>query len=189
MSVTIRIDQDVYESLKAKAEPFVDTPNSVLRRLLNLDGLSAAAGSATMAVRPPPTRSPGRGDSGTPASHKRKRKRRAKRASTPTRTESGAILVEERYELPILGCLIEAGGSAPSRQVIDAVGRELADQFSDTDKATLASGGIRWQNRAQFVRLRLVHEGLMQRDSPRGIWAITEAGRQLVARRPGDGSA
>src|SRR5205823_8193394 len=183
MSVTIRIDQDVYESLKAKAEPFVDTPNSVLRRLLNLDGLSAAAGSATMAVQPPPTRSTGRGDSGTHASHKRKRKRRAKRAST------GAILVEERYELPILGCLIEAGGSAPSRQVIDAVGRELADQFSDTDKATLASGGIRWQNRAQFVRLRLVHEGLMQRDSPRGIWAITEAGRQLVARRPGDGSA
>src|SRR4051812_11162508 len=34
---TIRIDDDVYESLKKKAEPFVDTPNSVLRRMLDLD--------------------------------------------------------------------------------------------------------------------------------------------------------
>ena len=99
MSVTIRIDQDVYESLKAKAEPFVDTPNSVLRRLLNLDGLSAAAGSATMAVQPPPTRSPGRGDSGTPASHKRKRKRRAKRASFAATEKPGARIRRFREAL------------------------------------------------------------------------------------------
>jgi predicted CopG family antitoxin len=34
---TIRIDDEVYERLKAGAEPFVDTPNSVLRRMLELD--------------------------------------------------------------------------------------------------------------------------------------------------------
>jgi hypothetical protein len=34
---TIRIDQDVYNWLKSKAEPFEDTPNSVLRRLAGLD--------------------------------------------------------------------------------------------------------------------------------------------------------
>lgn len=37
MMPTIRIDNDVWNSLKKKAEPFEDTPNSVLRRLLRLD--------------------------------------------------------------------------------------------------------------------------------------------------------
>src|SRR5438876_497382 len=34
---TIRIDDEVYERLKKEAEPFVDTPNSVLRRMFELD--------------------------------------------------------------------------------------------------------------------------------------------------------
>ena len=36
MTPTVRVDEEVYEQLKAHAEPFVDTPNSVLRRLLGL---------------------------------------------------------------------------------------------------------------------------------------------------------
>ena len=32
--VTIEIDEDIFNYLKSKAEPFVDTPNAVLRRLL-----------------------------------------------------------------------------------------------------------------------------------------------------------
>ncbi|MFV2196695.1 hypothetical protein [Nocardiopsis sp. LOL_012] len=34
---SIRIDDEVFEKLQGLAEPFVDTPNSTLRRLLNLD--------------------------------------------------------------------------------------------------------------------------------------------------------
>jgi hypothetical protein len=34
----IEVDNEVFERIKADAEPFVDTPNSVLRRLLGLDG-------------------------------------------------------------------------------------------------------------------------------------------------------
>lgn len=36
-SHTIRVDDEVYEALQALAEPFKDTPNKVLRRLLKLD--------------------------------------------------------------------------------------------------------------------------------------------------------
>ena len=36
MILTIRIDNEVLDKLKEHAEPFVDTPNSVLRRLLGL---------------------------------------------------------------------------------------------------------------------------------------------------------
>ena len=38
MSPTIRIDDDVFDALKKHAEPFVDTPNTVLRRILGLGG-------------------------------------------------------------------------------------------------------------------------------------------------------
>jgi restriction system protein len=34
---TIRIDNEVWNALKRRAEPFEDTPNTVLRRLLRLD--------------------------------------------------------------------------------------------------------------------------------------------------------
>ena len=57
MSPTIRIDNEVLDKLKEHAEPFVDTPNSVLRRILELraaalkttevdDGAAASAGAA-----------------------------------------------------------------------------------------------------------------------------------------------
>jgi hypothetical protein len=34
---TIRVDEEVYEWLKGHAEPFVDTPNTVIRRIAGLD--------------------------------------------------------------------------------------------------------------------------------------------------------
>lgn len=34
---TIRVDEEVYEALQRRAKPFIDTPNSVLRRGLGLD--------------------------------------------------------------------------------------------------------------------------------------------------------
>jgi hypothetical protein len=37
---TIRVDDQVYAQLQRAAKPFVDTPNSVLRRLLGLEGPS-----------------------------------------------------------------------------------------------------------------------------------------------------
>ncbi|NUL03140.1 hypothetical protein HRW07_07780 [Streptomyces lunaelactis] len=43
MSRTIRIDDDVFAALQALAEPLVDTPNSALRKLLELDGAATAA--------------------------------------------------------------------------------------------------------------------------------------------------
>ncbi|MGA4902835.1 hypothetical protein ACPCAJ_34715 [Streptomyces griseoincarnatus] len=42
---TIVVDHEVYERLQREAEPFVDDPNTVLRRLLHLGG------EATMATR------------------------------------------------------------------------------------------------------------------------------------------
>tara|TARA_B100001964_G_scaffold187610_1_gene208641 strand:- start:275 stop:445 length:171 start_codon:yes stop_codon:yes gene_type:complete len=36
MSKIIRIDDDVFEALKKKGQPSIDTPNSILRKILKL---------------------------------------------------------------------------------------------------------------------------------------------------------
>jgi hypothetical protein len=167
VSPSIELDEDIYEYLKSQAEPFTDTPNSVLRRLLRLDGASKAD------IQPPAN--------GTGSRQPRAKKRAGTRKSSGrTRAPSGTLLPEQRYELPLLRALIEAGGEAPYREVLESVGRALTHEFMPADHETLASGGVRWHSRLQFVRLRLVERGEMDREAPRGIWRITEAGRQAA---------
>jgi len=61
----------------------------------------------------------------------------------------------------------------------------LADRFTPGDLETVGSGDLRWRNRVQFVRLKLVRDGALAKDSPRGVWELTDQGR---ARLNGDAS-
>jgi hypothetical protein len=54
---TVRIDDEVFEALKKLAEPLVDTPNSVLRRLLDLEKKKPASAKPA-SVRPPREQTP-----------------------------------------------------------------------------------------------------------------------------------
>jgi hypothetical protein len=182
MTPTIRIDDDLYSFLKDQAEPFVDTPNSVLRRLLELpsrNGDMADVGfeepvapeKAASPSKRSGAASPGRAEARSTKSRKKRGRQRATR---------GSLVPQAEYELPILKVLDEKGGRAPSREVIDAIEPMLADQLKDVDRSKTSSGEIRWRNRAQFVRLSLIDKGELVKDSPRGVWEITDAGRNRV---------
>ncbi len=189
MAPTIRIDDEVYEQLKGKAEHFVDSPNSVLRRLLDLDPADAqlvstdepeppengrsAPNRLALAMPPEVISPPAKSNSGSRASS-------PKRSAGKVRAPAGTLLREEEYELPMLQALVELGGSAPSRAVIDLVGSKIKDRLMDLDKEKLNSGAIRWENRIQFVRLRLIQQGLMSKETGRGVWAISDQGRRRV---------
>jgi restriction system protein len=91
-------------------------------------------------------------------------------------------LADEEYEIPLLATLDAHGGRAPTSEVLDELGQRLADRLMPADLEPLDSGDIRWRNRAQFVRLRLIERGDMVSGSPRGIWEISDQGRdRLVA--------
>jgi hypothetical protein len=90
---------------------------------------------------------------------------------------AGVLLPVDEYKDPILAALAELGGAAPARTVIDAVGTRLGNRLTPMDLASLASGGLRWMNRVQFARLRLVEAGLVTKDSPKGTWELTDLGR------------
>src|SRR5918997_5707338 len=100
MPHTIEVDDDVWQALAARAEPLVDTPNSVLRRVL----LGAVPSDA---VGPSPGARPSRG-----------------------RNRRGDLLPETEYFVPILRALEERQGRAPTREVLDAVGDQLRDRLT-----------------------------------------------------------
>lgn len=177
MSPSVEIDDDIFEHLKSQAEPFTDTPNTVLRRLLGMNGGGASEAQTPEAVRP--------GNSEKPRSTRSGKRTRGKRPTRRTRAASGTLLPEQAYEKPLLQALVDAGGEAPYRSVVDAVGSTLEETLMPADFETLKSGGIRWHSRLQFVRLRLIERGELDRNAPRGIWRITDTGRQALTNGTG----
>lgn len=170
------VDDDVYAALQARAVPLEDDVNSVLRRLLGLatsarsvgpDALAAPAAAAT----PSASRAAGA-----------KTSRPKKPAKKRTRVPKGSILPESDYELPILRALEQHGGRVPTSELIAQLEKEIDSRLTAVDRERLSSGGIRWQNRAQFVRLKLIKRGEMAEGSPRGLWEISEAGRKRLAK-------
>lgn len=175
MCAAIDLDNDILEFLKSKAEPFVDTPSTVLRRLLRIDSVVAKPAvtlTATPDAKSASTRTkPARKSSKVTTLEKPKRSRAA----------SGTLLPEERYERPLLKALVDAGGQAPYRDVVEAVGRELKSELLPADFESLTSGSIRWKSRLQFVRIRLIERGYLDKNAPRGVWGVTDEGRTALA--------
>ena len=178
---SIDIDDEVYDRLKHTAEPFVDTPNSVLRRVLGLDPNPNGASGSSAIAKATTARAPAKlQGAATTGARKRSRTRRKSHKKERTRVPAGSILQEDAYELPLIQALVQAGGEGSSKEITRAVGSKLDSKLTALDREPLASGAIRWENRLQFVRLKLIERGLMRKDTPRGIWAITEEGRKAI---------
>jgi hypothetical protein len=169
--ISIEIDEEVFRELKTRAEPFVDTPNSVLRRELGLDDDEASERRKNeLRVAPTPE---------VPRDSTMKRGRRKSRRGR-RRAPAGSLLPETEYVDPILRAIAAKGGRAPTREVIEDVGRIVGKRLTALDKERMESGAVRWHNRVQFTRLRMVDQGLLKRGSPRGVWEITEEGMRRV---------
>lgn len=87
----------------------------------------------------------------------------------------------EEFYLPILETLYELGGKGTIREVIQKVGIKMKDILTPYDYEYLKSGKeIRWENKAQWARFALVQKGLLKKDSPRGIWELSEEGYKYI---------
>jgi hypothetical protein len=132
----IEIDEEVLALLQEGAEPLIDSPNRVLRRLLGMAPCREEARMALEAVSERCGRAP-----------------------------RGSLLHLREYELPLLRALSERGGSAPAREVMAAVGEALADRLTALERQNLVSGPSRFESRISQVRLRLVGRGLLKSGS------------------------
>ena len=88
------------------------------------------------------------------------------------------------YEKFVLEALVELGGSAPIRSVMQRVESLLGDRLSTVDRATLTTGGTRWEKGVNFAKMRLQSAQLVRSD--REKWFITPHGRECfrTGKRP-----
>lgn len=110
-------------------------------------------------------------------------KPRGKRPGAGSRLPHGQRTPQDAYRLPILRALVAMGGEGKISAVLDRVYQEMKSQLRPVDLKPLPSNAKtpRWRNSAQWERQPMVDEGLLRRDCPRGIWAITEKGRKYLA--------
>ena len=171
----IRIDDEVFAELQRGAKPFVDTPNMVLRRLLQIDvGERSSGADAAMPIDR--GSAPEAGSNGEPIL--------SSGGVPPTegvqngfrRATAGDLLPQEAYFDPIIQSVYELGGSASSRRVIDHVLPKIRTRLLQRDFEPTRRGDVRWRNRAQWARMTLVERGYLVSDSPRGIWELSESG-------------
>ena len=119
-----------------------------------------------------------------PVIAKRDTARRKKRSGQAAeRLKRGLRTPEENFRIPILQALVDLGGSAPVDQVLDKVEEKMRTQLNVYDRQPLPSdpNQTRWRNTAQWARNGMLREGLLAADSPRGVWQITQAGREWLA--------
>lgn len=112
--------------------------------------------------------------------------KRQKARKKRERLQRGLRTPEDAFRLPILETLEELGGRGTVAEVLERVEAKMKSNLNRCDYEPLPSSGvIRWRNTAQWCRNTLVKEGLMKSDSPRGIWEISEKGREFLRNRSG----
>jgi restriction system protein len=83
------------------------------------------------------------------------------------------------YRFPILETLMEIGSEGKVLEVMTKVEERMKDRLTSVDYQTLKGGEKRWEKNAHWMRYQLVKEGCLAKDSPRGIWRITDKGKAL----------
>ncbi len=98
-------------------------------------------------------------------------------------SDDGAFTPVLAYWKPILQVLVEMGGRGKRRNVVNATGEKMKGILTSADYGKLPkSGWTRWRNRVAWQASNMRAQGLMKNDSPRGIWEISDAGRQWLGR-------
>jgi predicted CopG family antitoxin len=160
---TIRIDDEVFEGLKKLAEPLVDSPSSVIRRLLEEKGLLEKR--VVQQAKPV------------------LQKTHAEETQTP----------QSLYEQHLLATLHEEfNGHGDKKAVTLAVVERMMKRklISAADLEFVSTGETKAENKIAWGRNLLKNRGLISRDSPRGVWELTAEGRaaakraQLPIRKP-----
>jgi hypothetical protein len=152
----IRISEQTWNRLKAHATPLEHTPNDIV--CMALDVLDAAKGKRTAVSSAP----------------EKIRKPRSRRSNRYSQKEIRVLLLETLYAL---------GSDASTQEIQASIKRVLIPVLTDDDCEIASNGNPRWWNAVCTVRSDLSMEGLLRRDSQRGIWELSKKGRDLFSAR------
>jgi hypothetical protein len=151
---TIRVDQDVFEGLQKLAQPFVDSPGVVIRRLLEDRGVLAK----DKQTGPPKTTAS-----------------IASNALTPQP-------VYEKYLLYILAR--EFNGQGHKRDVTHAIVKRMMKDghIGAADQELVSTGETKAENTITWARNALKQRGYINRAASRGTWELTAEGKSAASK-------
>ena len=178
MVPVVRIKDETWERLKHWAIPLEDTPDDALHKVLDVAErhrhcpTHLQEGNRISNTEPVILLDPSR-----VISECQEGELIIGRSST-----SRSLVPLREYEMPILESIHELEGSAPRKKVLAAVKSKMNHLFGDAELEMIPSGqDIRWRKRTEWTRFILVHNrGLLKRNSPPGIWELTEQGYAAV---------
>ena len=158
---TIRISDESMQRLKAWAEPLVDSADSALAKALD-------AAERYRETHEPADAYP------VPA---------AERDGGYTPTVSA-----KAFRDPLLEVIYERGGNARGRELYPALRERLKRYLTPGEFDRASSGDDKWRSTVKSAREDLVQDGYLRDDSPRGVWALSDAGVALVQSRLAESS-
>ena len=141
----IRVSEEVIEILKKFAIPLEDTPDSVLRRILQ-EYVRIKNG---------------------------KNGKNAKNSNTSSLPKKRTPLSKskQRYAHWIIGSLKSQGGKARVKEVFDKIEKLFGNEFDAEEREPLKSGQPRWMKNVNSARGEMVKQGLLKK-TKYGIWEL-----------------
>lgn len=160
MMPTIRIEDDVFQGLKSIAEPFTDTPNAVIRRLLEDRGILPKTKVNAVKLQTAPR-----------AANTYSERRENGKSSSLTPQP-----IYEEFLLHVLAT--NFNGRAGKHEATKAVLELMKSRgfIGPADIERVKTGETKAENTIAWGRNALKDRGLISRLSPRGIWELTPEG-------------
>ncbi len=167
----IRISDEVMNMLKIFAEPLVDTPDTVLRKILDDYGKMKEIADHGKSVPFPRANGPLRVSL----------PRSIPSNMLPSRDRNIEVKLYaksvERYARWIIAALGNIGGNARAEEVTNHIRKVFGQEFTEWDRETISSGQTRWEKHVHWARFYMARSGLLNGNAPRGVWELTEKGK------------
>jgi predicted transcriptional regulator len=178
MMPTIRIDEDIFKRLQAIAEPFTDTPNTVIRRLLDERVPTSTQVVGTNSKQIAEVRV---------VDHKKTNEERDLLAELDAefgkKRRTAGLTPQPVYETFLLYVLASAfGGRGDKHEVTKAVLDSMQSRgfVSHADLERVSTGETKAANTIAWARNALKERALISRISPRGVWELTSEGKSAA---------
>ena len=190
MPPVMRISEENWERLKRWATPLEDSADDALSKVLDAAEVKGPqrTNSKSPEAEPPLDAINGKDQGGIETKEE-------EHFSVKGINEKAELVANDKgtpqsnFKLPILNSLYEFGGKARTKDVLESVERRMQQTLTHADYQQNRNGtDFRWHNRAQWERLRLVHDGLLRNDSDWGIWELSEEGTEMVKAHNGNTS-
>jgi phage shock protein A len=106
-------------------------------------------------------------------------------ARTTRRSSQSSATPARAFAVPILRSLVELGGRAKSKVVLERVYERMRAELTEADLAPMASTphDPHWRSAAHGGRNRMREDGLIVDGTPHGTWEISEKGRRYLEER------